>query len=325
MATAAIERPLADRPGHVPEHLVYNYDMYHDPALVEDMPARILDLARNAPPVFWTPHNGGHWVICRHKDVFDAARDWEHFSSDHIGHDAGLLASGQPMPDFSEVVMPVPILLDPPLHSQFRAPLNTVFSPRTMLALRDHVRDLARELVARAKPRGGCEFMAEIAEPIPVQVFLELFGLPMERQEEFRQLVKDHLSEHPGDHAASQAKLHRMAAVMNETLLDRRENPRDDLISRLWQTEVDGRPLSLRDMENYCVLLFIAGLDTVMNGMGLGISYLAANPDLQDHLRANPAAIVEASEELLRRLTFLTVVRTIGRETRFRGRSCGPQ
>lgn len=319
MATLTEPPQLALRPEHIPAGLVYDFDMYHDPALVEDMPARVLDLASNAPPVFWTSHNGGHWVICRHQAVFDAARNWEDFSSDHIGHDRGLLDSGKPMPDMSDVLMPVPILLDPPLHAKFRSPLNTVLSPRAMLALQDHIRDLARELIARVRKDGGCEFMAAIAEPIPVQVFLELFGLPLERQDEFRKLVHDHLSEHPGDHGDSQRKLFAMAAVMNDTLLDRRDNPRGDLISQLWQTRIDGRSLTLRDMENYCVLLFIAGLDTVMNGMGLGIRYLAANPDLQQDLRANPALIVEASEELLRRFTFLSVVRTIGRDTSFEG------
>ena len=319
MATLAAPPQLTQRPEHVRADLVYDFDMYHDQALVEDMPARILDLARNAPPIFWTPHNGGHWVICRHAEVFEAARNWQDFSSDHIGHDRGLLDSGRPMPDMSEVLMPVPILLDPPMHSKFRAPLNTVLSPRAMLALQGHVRELARALIAQVRQDGACEFMAAIAEPIPVQIFLEMFGLPLERQDEFRKLVHDHLSESPGDHEASQRQLFRMAAVMNDTLLDRRDNPRDDLISALWQTQVDGRPLTLRDMENYCVLLFIAGLDTVMNGMGLGIAYLAADPQLQDELRANPALIVEAAEELLRRFTFLTVVRTIGRDTVFRG------
>ncbi|MGE3690603.1 MAG: cytochrome P450 [Novosphingobium sp.] len=310
----AASASLAPRPAHVPEALVYPFDMYFDPALVADMPARQLDLLRNAPPVFWTPHNGGHWVICSHDAISRAARDWDVFSSDHIGHNAELLASASNY-DRSTAVNPVPIMLDPPEHTKYRAPLQTVFSPRAMMALKDKIADLTARLIEEVKPRGHCEFMAEIAEPIPVQVFLELFGLPLERQAEFRRIAKEHLSAEFGGHEDSQRKLREIVDVMQDTLIARRDNPKDDLISHLWSTRVDGQPLSLRDMENYCVLLFIAGLDTVVNGMGHGIRHLASDPALQAQLRSEPKLIVEAAEELLRRYTFLAVVRTVGKDT----------
>src|SRR5262249_26472854 len=103
------------------------------------------------------------------------------------------------------------------------------------------------------------------------------------------------------------------------TLLDRRENPRDDLISLLWQSTVDGEPLTLEDMQNYCVLLFIAGLDTVMNGMGHGIRHLAMDLALQDELRAHPKMIVEGAEELLRRYGFVAVPRLVARDLDYDG------
>lgn len=311
MASAA---KLAPRPAHVPEALVYDFDMYFDPALVADMPARQLDLLRSAPPIFWTPHHGGHWVICSHDAVSRAAREWDVFSSDHLAHNPELLARGASF-DRSQAIQPVPILLDPPEHTRFRAPLQSVFSPRAMMALKGKIAALTARLIEEVKPRGTCEFMAEIAEPIPVQVFLELFGLPLERQAEFRRIAKEHLSQEFGSHDDSQRKLREIVDVMHETLVDRRDNPRDDLISHLWASEVDGKPLSLRDMENFCVLLFIAGLDTVVNGMGHGIRHLASDPALQAQLRAEPKLIVEAAEELLRCYTFLAVVRTVGKDS----------
>ena len=317
-ATAAASR-LASKPDHVPDALVYDFDMYFDPALVADAPARILDLARNAPPIFWTPHNGGHWMICRHDPVFRAARNWEVFSSDHLAHSPEMQARGGAGLDPATVVQPVPIMLDPPEHAKYRAPLNAVFSPKAMLALKDNIRALAASLIDKARPNGRCEFMTEIAEPIPVQVFLELFGLPLERQAEFRKLAKDHLSEEFGTLEDSQRKLRRIVDVMQDTLIDRRAHPRSDLISLLTQATVEGRPLTMHDMQNYCVLLFIAGLDTVVNGMGHGVRHLAEHPDLQDALRANPRQITEAAEEILRRYTFLAVRRTIARDSVFDG------
>ena len=319
MSATTMESMLTPRPDHVPEELVYHFDMYFDPALVADMPARLLDIAQNAPPIFWTPHNGGHWMICSHDAVSRAARDWSIFSSDHLAHSPQMRMRAGSSVDSSNVVQPVPIMLDPPRHSKFRAPLQAVFSPKAMMALKDKIRALAAGLIEQAKPKGHCEFMAEISEPIPVQVFLEIFGLPLDRQAEFRAIAKDHLSQDFGGLEDSQRKLREIVEVMRDTLIDRRDNPRDDLISLLWRSTVDGRPLTLQDMNNYCVLLFIAGLDTVVNGMGHGIRHLAADRALQARLRANPKLIVEASEELLRRYTFLAVVRTVGRDAVFDG------
>lgn len=313
MPATATTSAVVPRPAHVPEALVYDFDMYHDPGMERNAPERLLEVAREAPPVFWTPHNGGHWVIRSYRTIMQAARDWEAFSSEHILPEeaAALLAQ---MPAGTTIVQPVPILLDPPTHTKFRLPLQPVFSPKAMLKLQAHIRELTIGLIEGVKPQGRCEFVSAIGEKIPTQVFLEIFGLPLERQGDFRALVEEHLSDDFGDFDNSQAKLRRMAEIMRDTLLDRRENPRDDLISLLWQSTVDGAPLTLEDMQNYCVLLFIAGLDTVMNGMGHGIRHLAMDPALQDELRAHPKMIVEAAEELLRRYGFVAVPRLVARD-----------
>ncbi|MBV1687490.1 cytochrome P450 [Novosphingobium sp. G106] len=313
MSEAATMSALVPQPAHVPDALVYDFDMYHEPAMERDAPARLLEIAREAPPVFWTPHNGGHWVVKSYPAIMKAARDWENFSSEHIPREEAeaLLAN---LPAGTVIVQPVPILLDPPDHTRFRLPLQPVFSPKAMMKLQAHIRELAIELVEGVKQQGHCEFVSAIGERIPTQVFLEIFGLPLERQDDFRKLVEEHLSDDFGTLDNSQRKLRRMADIMHDTLVERRENPRDDLISVLWQSTVDGRPLTLEDMQNYCVLLFIAGLDTVMNGMGHGVRHLAMHPELQAQLRANPRLIVEANEELLRRYGFVAVIRRAARD-----------
>jgi cytochrome P450 len=87
----------------------------------------------------------------------------------------------------------------------------------------------------------------------------------------------------------------------------------------LWRTEIDGKPMTLELMENYGVVLFIAGLDTVMNGMGFGMRHLATDFALQDQLRANPKLVPEAGEELLRRYTFTVPVRRVAKDLEFDG------
>ena len=319
MTQAAALSPAVPKPAHVPDALVYDFDMFKDPAYVADPHKRVLDLVKNAPPVFWTPRNGGHWMLMSHAANFNASRDTEGFSSEFIPRAELAAMKARMPPGMPHIPLPVPINLDPPDHGKYRAPLQRVFSPKAILAIKDSITALATELVDKMKPNGRCEFMKEVAEPMPVQVFLKMLGLPLDRQDEYRTIVAQHLSDPSPDPKATIPKLQRIAATMRETFLARKENPQDDIISLLWKIEVDGKPSTIEDMENYGVLLFIAGLDTVMNGIGHGVRHLAQNPDLQEHLRANPKLIPEATEEMLRRYTFTIPPRIVARDMTFEG------
>src|SRR3546814_11914707 len=104
--------------------------------------------------------------------------------------------------------------------------------------------------------------------------------------EEYREIVSAHLSDPSPNPLDSIKRLWRIVDSSKDTLEDRRVNPQDDIISMLWKAEIDGQPTTMDDMENYSVVLFIAGLDTVMNGIGHGIRYLATDLALQERLRS---------------------------------------
>ena len=302
--------PTVPKPDHVADALVYDFDHFHDPEMLTRGYDRLLEVARETPPVFWTPRNGGHWIISSHAAVFEASRAPERFTTMPVTWETlqAMMAAtpeGEPLP-----LIAAPNSIDPPHHAAYRGPLQSVFAPKAMLGLKDSIRELAVELLEAVKPDGGCEFMSSVAEPLPVTVFLRLFGLPVERQRQYRDLVKKHFSTSAKrDGATTLMRLRELADVMHDTIVDRRDNPKDDIISMLWQAVFDGRPATMHDLESYCVMLFSAGLDTVMNGMGLGVDHLARNPDLQARLRAEPGLIVEASEEIMRRYTFTTPLR----------------
>jgi cytochrome P450 len=324
MATATLS-PAVPKPDHVTDALVYDFDIHADPALLVDPHARLLDLVRSAPPVFWSPRNGGGWLIMSHAANYAASRDTETFSSEFVSlaQMKAMLASLPP--GAPHIPLPVPITLDPPEHTKYRGPLQKVFSPKTIANLRESIRTLADELVTAVRAKGVCEFMSEVAEPLPVQVFLKMLGLPLDRQGEYRVIVKEHMAAIDGsDRAGSVRRMQRIAAAMRGTMLERKENPQDDIISLLWKIEIDGEPSTLADMENYGVLLFIAGLDTVMNGMGLAMRGLALDPTLQGALRAEPKLIPEASEEMLRRYTFTVPMRVVRKETELAGAKMMP-
>lgn len=305
-------------PAHVPQSTVYDFDMYFDPALLTDPHERVREILRDAPPVFWTPRNGGHWVVTGHKENYEASRDTENFSSEVVP--AAMMEMMRPMlpQEIGHIPLPRPINLDPPQHTIYRAPLQAAFSPRAMIARKEEIRALANELIDRVFDQGHCDFISDIAEPLPVQVFLKMMGLPLDRLTEFRALVHEFLAPtvSPIDPIL---RMRKVADAMKDEIEARRTDPKDDLISLLWGSEIDGQPMTFEVMEDFGVLLFIAGLDTVINGMGYGIRHLAANPNFQQELRGNPKLIVEAAEELLRRYTFTIPTRRVANDVALGG------
>ncbi len=311
--------PAVEKPDHVPDELVYDFDYYAQPELIEDAHGCALEIAKNAPGIFWTPRHGGHWVLNSHSAVFNASRDPDTFSNAKVSYEMiqGMIASlpeGAPKP-----YIPAPITYDPPHHAVYRSPLQRAFSPKAMNLLKEKIRALAVELIEAIKPQGHCAFVEAVAEPLPVQIFLGMFGLPVERQREYRDLVNEHFADTDMDPAHVQVRLGRVAEIMRDTIMDRKENPQDDLLSLLWDSEFNGEKATQYDIENYAVMLFAAGLDTVVNGMALGAVHLAKNPELQAQVRANPEMASSVNEEMLRRYTFTLPPRFLKTDAEFQG------
>ncbi|MEZ5737668.1 MAG: cytochrome P450 [Novosphingobium sp.] len=312
-------------PDHIPPEAVYDFDMRFDPGLLENPHERLREILREAPPVFWTPRNGGRWIAMGYEETFEIARDPEHFSSSYLPKeqlDAMLAMMPKDMPRIPQAT---PITMDPPEHAKFRGPLQKTFSPRAAMARIDEIRQLCDELIDKVIDQGHCDFIPAVAEPLPVTVFLRMMGLPPERLGEFRDLVHEFLAQTLSGQVVGAANMSRKVAdAMHGEIMARKDDPQDDIISLLWQTEIDGEPMTLELMEDYAVLLFIAGLDTVINGMGFAIRHLAMNPDLQDKLRANPDLIQDAVEEMLRRYSFTMPMRRVAKEVEFAGWTMKP-
>lgn len=306
------------KPEHVPDALVYAFDYNTDPDYCRDPHARAADLAKNAPPIFWTPFNGGHWMLQSYAAVNEALRDYETFSSEHFSPEAfnSMMAE---LPEEERIPAPVPICIDPPQHAKLRQPLYSTFSPKAVLAREREIRALAERLIDAIAAQGHCEFQHAVSDVYPVEIFLAMFGLPVEKEREYRELAKKHLSVITPDLSENMLMMQAIAAVMRETIIDRQHHPRQDIISMLWSLEIEGEPMSLDLMLSYCVILFIAGLDTVVNALGFGVRHLAADIPLQRRLRANPELIPAASEEILRRYAFVAPIRLVKKDCDFHG------
>jgi len=292
---------LADMPDHVPADRVMDFDMYRPSPGRRDMMDTVAALVADAPGVFYTPRNGGHWVISGYEAFSAAARDTETFSS-----------FPYTIPTYKDEQPLAPLLVDPPEHSAYRAVLNRLFTPKAAIALSAVIRQSAVELIDAVVENGRCDFVESISELLPVSVFLELFGLPRERLHEYRHAIKTYLGSPDLEKKREMAAW--MVAELSEAIRDHEANPREDLISALINSDLDGRKTTFETTLNFCMMLFAAGLDTVTVSLSYGIRHLAEHPEIQDWARANPRKIPDLADELLRRYSAAQPGRTVTRD-----------
>lgn len=298
-------------PDHVDSRLVADYDYFSDERYQRfgGIPEGLAALRQEAPDVFWSTKLGGYWVIQGYEAAVDAAHDTEMFSSSIMQ-----IPKAERLANFKPVI---PLMIDPPHHAMLRAPLNEAFSPKAMAARKESVRALAVDLIDRIVPLGSCDFFEAVAEPMPVLIFMQIMGLDTSRFREFRLLAQVVISEaDPQKRAKGGQDVRR---VMANLVAERRAAPRDDLVSRMIATRIDGRAITDDELLGYCSLLFAAGLDTVANAMGFCVRYLAHDQNLQQQLRDEPDTLPFAIEELLRRHGVAPVARIVMRDRVWRG------
>jgi len=297
---------LSPIPAHVPAALVHDFDFIHDPRLYPDPHAGMRQLLRDAPPIFYTPRQGGHWVVTEHEAAWEIVRNPEIFSSRFL----------QIPKDANEPPM-FPINLDAPEHTKYRALLVQGFSPKAINELEGGIRGLTRELIAAVADKGACDFYKSLAEPLPVYVFMRLMGLPLDRFTQYRDWARAAF-EFKSEELRDEAFGHVLQATA-ELIHARQIKRENDLISRLIDSEVDGRPLTFDELQSYSLLLFLGGLDTVVNAIAFSGLHLARDIELQEQLRAEPKLIPNAIEEFLRLYPIALVARSVTRDYFYNG------
>lgn len=297
-------------PDHVPSGLVVDFDACNDAGLKVNVFERLDGLRGEAPAIAWSPYNGGHWMVFREEDIQTILSRPEDFTTAHLS-EASKTQGGVAM---------IPLGLEPPEHAPWRNMLIKYLGPARIRHLENSVRARARELIGRVSEKSACEFVSEVAEPMPITIFMELMGLPVDRFAEFRSLALEILDPEglydPAEQQARAGANARVMAMLAEVIAARREQPRDDLVSALIGETVQGQPIGPAELMSICYVLFLGGLDTVTNAMSFGIRYLALDPALQDDLRRHPERIRDTAEWLLRRSAFVNVQRSVRRDTR---------
>ena len=288
-------------PDHVPADRVYPFDIYDDPRLRRELHDGFAEVVAEAPEIFWTPLNGGHWVVARMTPAEEILRDFAFFS-----------ASEMEIPRIENPIRLIPLNLDPPASLPYRHILMPYFSPKAVTAREPAMRAWARHFVEQAAAKGECDFLDAVASRFPVTVFMEMMGIPFERFDRFREMADHFFKDIP--ETERQALAGAIVGDMTELIEARRAERRDDLISVLLDARIEDRPLSLEEIQSITFLLFLAGLDTVVNVLTFTWRALASDPGLQARLAADPSAVPGFVEEGLRLFGVVNVPRMVAQD-----------
>jgi cytochrome P450 len=286
---------------------LFYFDIFADPRLRLDVHEGYLQLKSEAPGLFWTPVNGGHWVALASPTILHIMQHPELFSNSQTS-----------IPKRADAPRMIPESLDPPEHRQYRQFLRPWFESSAIAEMEPRVAEWTEQLVARIAPQGECEFVEEVGSRLPVSIFMEMFGLPLARIDEFRDLITGLFSS-GGSVEDQQRYAAAIGAVLAELIQVRMAEPADDLVSKLIAADFDGRKLAFDELMSIGFLMFLAGLDTVTNAMTFGFRHLAQDNAMQQALREQPDKIPHAVEELLRRYGFANVPRLVMADTELDG------
>jgi cytochrome P450 len=256
---------------------------------------------------------GGHeyFLVTRMSDIRSSFQNHEVFSNSAV-------VPSDPDPPY----LWIPEMLDGRSHTIWRQLLGPLFSPTAIAAWEPRVRQRFGEILDGIVDRGECEFVSEVGLLFPNMIFMEIMGLPQEDAATFQHWETEILHLGYGDPSVQERQYAAMTAVtayFSELIADRRQSPRDDLLSQAVGWKIDGELIPNEDLLAFCLLMFMAGLDTVAAQLSYSFWHLATHDDDRRRIAADPSLIPAAMEEFLRYYAFVTPGRKVLEETEIAG------
>jgi cytochrome P450 len=288
-------------------------DLLDHDLFADHEPWEVFDELQREAPVYRHPEADGRgfWAVTKYDDVLAVLRDTKTFSSE-----VGGAATIEDLPEDVLEARRNFLEFDPPKHGGYRRLISKNFTPGNVGMYEEWLRELVRHRLDRAVALGEFDLVEELAAPIPIRVLARVLGLPEEKLPRLIELgdrlLVDTDPEIVGELAYSGEReedrykpfgspwADELCALGREYYAERRECPRDDVLTLIANAEIDGEPLSPRDLDNTFALLIVAGNETTRQAIALGTLALAQNPEEYDRLRADPELAPSATEELLR-------------------------
>lgn len=278
--------------------------LYHllDPEVLAN-PYPLYHRLRNEDPVHWDPFLHA-WVVTRYADVITV---FQRFSANRTPTPEQLAALGlETLKPLAQVMVRQMLFLDPPAHGRVRSLASKAFTPRRVEVLRSRIQDITNDLLDAVQDKGRMDILADLALPLPAIVTAEMLGVP---NSDWRQLTKwsadfagvlGNFQHNPERAPTVLRSLEEMVAYFQNAIREQRIHPREGLIGAFLNAEIDGDRLSEEEVVANTIVTMVGGQETTTNLIGNGILSLLRHRDQFEKLKAAPALMPSAIEELLR-------------------------
>jgi cytochrome P450 len=268
-------------------------------------PHELFGELRGRCPVHWSefkefPGEPGCWSLSRAEDVREVSLDHETFSSER----GGVVGLTHAVP--LELQQAMFIGMDPPKHDRLKMLFQRGFTPKRIADHEDRIRAITERVLDGVAPKGGCDLVTEVAQPVVSRVIGSFMGIPEEEDAVWAGLMNSTLGF--GDEDLNPGGLEQVLERdipevferCRTMIAERRENPTDDLTSVLVHAEIDGERLAEHEIVMGFFLLVAAGNDSTKATYTSGMRALLEHPEQMEALVEDPSLIPAAVEECLR-------------------------
>ncbi|MCU0497409.1 MAG: cytochrome P450 [Anaerolineae bacterium] len=238
-----------------------------------------------------------YWVTTRYDDCITVLKNPQ-LGKEYRTKLPPELVQRYPSDPTSELATRSMLFVDPPDHTRLRGLVHKAFTPRMIENLRPRIQGITQQLIDQMGTQGELDLIDQFAFPLPIIVIAELLGIPTEERDQFRAWTKAMLFGFTAEVAGTAALEFMM--YFHGLFDQRRNDPKEDLISGLLAVEENGQKLNQEELMAMVFLLLVAGHETTVNLIGNGMLALIQNRDQLDKLRSNPHLIDNAIEEMLR-------------------------
>jgi cytochrome P450 len=277
-----------------------------DPAFLED-PYPVLDRLRETARVFYDERLE-RWFVTRHEDVRACLRDkrlGRNFRHVMSPQEIGVPELDPRWSAFWATERWSLLWLEPPDHTRIRKLVAAAFTPRSVEALREPARALARELLAPLAETGHMELLYDYAQPYSIAVICRMLGVPLDRHRDMldwsHRIVKMYEFDVPEENAvAANEAAAEFTEYVRGLIAERRAQPRDDMVSALVEARVDGERLTEDQIVSTVIVLLNAGHEASVNTLGNGMFAFARHPRQWQRVVERDVAPATAGEEMIR-------------------------
>jgi cytochrome P450 len=277
-----------------------------DPEFLAD-PYPVLNRLRERAPLFYDAGRE-RWFVTRHEDVRSCLRDkrlGRNFRHVLAPEEIGVPPLDPRWQAFWDSERWSLLWLEPPDHTRLRKLVAAAFTPRSVEALREPARALARELLEPLAETGEMELLYDYAQPYSIAVICRMLGVPLDRHRDLldwsHRMVKMYEFEVPLEaaHTANEAAAE-FREYVRELIGERRANPRDDMVTALVQARVEGGRLADDEIVSTVIVLLNAGHEASVNTLGNGMLAFARHPDQWRRVVDGSVPAAAAGEEMIR-------------------------